>query len=299
MRSTRNTDRLQSVLRTALALPLRLVACGVAALLLTGAASKLEGVPDSARGADAFDESNPRVEAQLLVDAAELRAGQRVLVGVLFEMDPGWHIYWRNSGESGLPTELAWSSDQAEVGSMKELRRPSRPHPACNRSTGRRSALSRTERRAPSLSSTPWSENSSRTMAWPLSCVEPSPITALRPTPISWRKRSSGLPACSDPNTVEDLLSVVQNQDFGAFHAQLNVYMAQGLCGTYVGKFVVTQRIRSQAILIEGQNTEFTTVAIQHSWEGRHAEYITFTNRKIMTPEEYVDYLEHGEPHRS
>jgi thiol:disulfide interchange protein DsbD len=50
------------------------------------------------------------------VDAAELRAGQRVLVGVLFEMDPGWHIYWRNSGESGLPTELAWSSDQAEVG---------------------------------------------------------------------------------------------------------------------------------------------------------------------------------------
>ncbi len=87
-----------------------------AALLLVAALPKLPEVPASARGAAAFDGNDPRVEARLLVDAAELRAGQTVRVGVLFELDPGWHIYWRNSGESGLPTELSWSFEQGEVG---------------------------------------------------------------------------------------------------------------------------------------------------------------------------------------
>jgi len=30
-------------------------------------------------------------------------------VGLHFVMEPGWHIYWKNPGESGLATEIEWS----------------------------------------------------------------------------------------------------------------------------------------------------------------------------------------------
>jgi DsbC/DsbD-like thiol-disulfide interchange protein len=30
-------------------------------------------------------------------------------VGVLFRMDPGWHIYWQNAGDSGEPPKIRWS----------------------------------------------------------------------------------------------------------------------------------------------------------------------------------------------
>ena len=33
-------------------------------------------------------------------------------VGVLFEIEPGWHIYWRNSGEAAVPTQVKWSVPQ-------------------------------------------------------------------------------------------------------------------------------------------------------------------------------------------
>jgi len=75
--------------------------------------------PAGLRGASAYDAGNPRVEAELLVDAAELRAGSVVRLGVLFDLDPGWHIYWRNPGESGLPTELAYESTAVRVGPVR------------------------------------------------------------------------------------------------------------------------------------------------------------------------------------
>jgi thiol:disulfide interchange protein DsbD len=60
----------------------------------------------------AWDGREARVEASLLVD----RAPGRLRLGVLFELDPGWHLYWRNPGESGLPPELRWRVPGARVG---------------------------------------------------------------------------------------------------------------------------------------------------------------------------------------
>ena len=40
-------------------------------------------------------------------------------VGVLFEMAPGWHLYWRNSGEAGFPTALTWKTDGAALGPLQ------------------------------------------------------------------------------------------------------------------------------------------------------------------------------------
>jgi thiol:disulfide interchange protein DsbD len=76
-------------------------------------------VPLGARGADAYDGVKDRVAATLLADTAAVRPGDTLRVGVLFELDPGWHIYWRSPGDSGLATRLAWDIAGAEVGELQ------------------------------------------------------------------------------------------------------------------------------------------------------------------------------------
>jgi len=96
-------------------------ASGLLLLLLLGgaAAHAAPDVPDSAVGEGARQGDNARVEARLLIDAAEVQPGQPFDVGVLFDMDRGWHIYWRNPGESGLPTRLDWQIEDAAVGPIR------------------------------------------------------------------------------------------------------------------------------------------------------------------------------------
>jgi thiol:disulfide interchange protein len=47
-------------------------------------------------------------KARLVLGADTAKAGETVMAGVVFKMNPGWHIYWRNSGESGIPTRIDW-----------------------------------------------------------------------------------------------------------------------------------------------------------------------------------------------
>lgn len=49
-----------------------------------------------------------KVKAQLLADTTAVVPGKPFNVGVLFKMDPRWHIYWTNPGDSGEPTEVEW-----------------------------------------------------------------------------------------------------------------------------------------------------------------------------------------------
>lgn len=37
--------------------------------------------------------------------------GQEIDLGVVFEMEPMWHIYWKNAGDAGLPTEVDFLAD--------------------------------------------------------------------------------------------------------------------------------------------------------------------------------------------
>lgn len=48
----------------------------------------------------------PQVRARLVADTDRLEPGGTVHIGVLFEMAPGWHIYWSNPGDSGLATAV-------------------------------------------------------------------------------------------------------------------------------------------------------------------------------------------------
>jgi DsbC/DsbD-like thiol-disulfide interchange protein len=45
---------------------------------------------------------------QLTWDGNPIRPGQTLWVGALFRLDPGWHIYWQNPGDSGEPPKIQW-----------------------------------------------------------------------------------------------------------------------------------------------------------------------------------------------
>lgn len=65
----------------------------------------------------AHAQSNPksvvtteRTRAELLAHAPEgLEPGKPAWVGLQLAHQPDWHSYWKNSGDSGLPTRLEWS----------------------------------------------------------------------------------------------------------------------------------------------------------------------------------------------
>jgi DsbC/DsbD-like thiol-disulfide interchange protein len=48
----------------------------------------------------------PMVTARLVTDTSTVQAGRLFRVGVLFQIKPGWHIYWKNAGDMGLPTSI-------------------------------------------------------------------------------------------------------------------------------------------------------------------------------------------------
>jgi len=51
-----------------------------------------------------------RVHAELMAHAPEgLMPGKPVWVGLQLAHQPEWHTYWKNSGDSGLPTQLQWT----------------------------------------------------------------------------------------------------------------------------------------------------------------------------------------------
>ena len=48
------------------------------------------------------------VKASLVADTASIESGKSFRVGVRLIMDPGWHTYWKNPGDAGLATTVAW-----------------------------------------------------------------------------------------------------------------------------------------------------------------------------------------------
>jgi thiol:disulfide interchange protein DsbD len=54
-------------------------------------------------------QGTPRhVKAQLLAETDAAQPGRPLQVGVRLEMEKGWHTYWQNPGDSGLPTRVRW-----------------------------------------------------------------------------------------------------------------------------------------------------------------------------------------------
>jgi len=54
------------------------------------------------------DGSGPLVKVGVIADTDGIVAGRPFVVGVVLEIKPGWHVYWSNPGDSGLPTQIDW-----------------------------------------------------------------------------------------------------------------------------------------------------------------------------------------------
>ena len=46
---------------------------------------------------------------QLLAENSALTSGRTNVVGLRFELEDGWHIYWQNPGDSGAPPKVVWN----------------------------------------------------------------------------------------------------------------------------------------------------------------------------------------------
>lgn len=78
----------------------------IAACLALGALPLLAAAQMSARSTVVTE----RVRAELLAHAPDgVDAGKTVWVGLQLAHQPKWHTYWKNSGDSGLPTQLTWT----------------------------------------------------------------------------------------------------------------------------------------------------------------------------------------------
>ena len=52
----------------------------------------------------------PHISVKLIADQDSVTPGSTFTLGVLFDPEPGWHIYWKNPGDSGLAPRFAWES---------------------------------------------------------------------------------------------------------------------------------------------------------------------------------------------
>src|SRR5262249_13582465 len=48
------------------------------------------------------------VKARLLAETDTVTTGRTLWLDLHLDIKPGWHVYWRNPGDSGLPTAITW-----------------------------------------------------------------------------------------------------------------------------------------------------------------------------------------------
>ena len=52
--------------------------------------------------------AQPHLKVELISEQATSPPGKPLWVGLLFRLEPGWHIYWQNPGDSGEPPKVQW-----------------------------------------------------------------------------------------------------------------------------------------------------------------------------------------------
>ena len=72
--------------------------------------------PGIGASATATDPNNqPVITTRLVASHAEVVPGQTVQIAWEFKLNPHWHIYWSNAGDSGLPPELKTATANPEA----------------------------------------------------------------------------------------------------------------------------------------------------------------------------------------
>lgn len=64
--------------------------------------------------------AKPKVKVQLLSSVEVVARGEAFDLGLQFQLEEGWHIYWKNSGDSGIPPKVTWSPPpDFEIGDLQ------------------------------------------------------------------------------------------------------------------------------------------------------------------------------------
>jgi thiol:disulfide interchange protein DsbD len=66
----------------------------------------------SCAGAQAAAENGRHVTASLVAETQNVVAGPPLRLALGQQIESGWHPYWSNPGESGLPTTIDWRLPQ-------------------------------------------------------------------------------------------------------------------------------------------------------------------------------------------
>ncbi|KAB8318438.1 LptF/LptG family permease, partial [Tolypothrix campylonemoides VB511288] len=66
------------------------------------------------------------LQSRLVAETTAALPGTTLTLGLLLEHDPDWHTYWRNAGDSGLPTEIALTLPDGVVAGAIEWPHPQR-----------------------------------------------------------------------------------------------------------------------------------------------------------------------------
>ncbi len=80
------------------------------------------GVTFLSQGFSAVRDGN--VEAELLSEVSSIQPGKPFCLAVRLSMDEGWHIYWKNPGDSGLATSVEWNLPDGLSAEALEWPRP-------------------------------------------------------------------------------------------------------------------------------------------------------------------------------
>jgi thiol:disulfide interchange protein DsbD len=66
------------------------------------------------------------LHVQLIVPEALLLVGDSSDAGLYFKLEPGWHVYWQNAGDSGEPPHVHWTLPQGITASALQFPAPKR-----------------------------------------------------------------------------------------------------------------------------------------------------------------------------
>ena len=62
-----------------------------------------------ALSAGAAPVQQPHSQAELVPERAAVTPGQALTIGLRLRLEDGWHVYWKNPGDAGMPTSIAWT----------------------------------------------------------------------------------------------------------------------------------------------------------------------------------------------
>ncbi len=68
----------------------------------------------------------PHVHVQLVAPVDEIYPGGNNQIGLYFKLEQGWHVYWKNAGDSGEPPHIQWTLPDGVTAEPMEFPSPTR-----------------------------------------------------------------------------------------------------------------------------------------------------------------------------